>query len=124
MIFIYYATHMFSSIHFWISFSLTLTRRAIFLTSIPSSAIERELSLLLLPRHCPFLVVNLFHFLMAHKRWPLFSSFNSCTLFPMGLFTYLQFRSNQQVYFSKFIFLLSPVHIFFHSFASGQCWPS
>ena len=43
-IFIYFIVHKFSSIHFWTSFSLILTRRAIVFTSMPSSAMERAVS--------------------------------------------------------------------------------
>ncbi len=43
-IFIYFIVHKFSLIHFWTSFSLTLTKRAIIFTSMPSSAMERAVS--------------------------------------------------------------------------------
>ena len=56
----YFIAHKFSSIHFLTSLSLTLTKRAIILTSIPSSAIERAVSFFSLsspfsmPRFSPF----------------------------------------------------------------------
>lgn len=59
-IFIHFIIHKFLSIHLWTSFSLTLTKRAIVFTSIPSSAIERTVSFFALsspfsmPRFSPF----------------------------------------------------------------------
>ena len=58
---VYFFEYKFASIHCLTSFSLALTRRAIFLISIPSSAIERAVSFFAFnsPRFSPFSIPSL-----------------------------------------------------------------